>query len=933
MKALGVTVTACGWIMRVVGLFLLWTLWLGLTLLLGLQVYLAIVREYSVPDWAIRRLETELASRGVRAKIGRNRFEPGGRILLEDVELSTPAFEDPLATVKVVNLRLDPWQLAIGRFEPAELEASGLNLFVPAMLSPTGSAEPVARDFDLALAPSHGLIEIKTLSGWLGNIAVTVHGRIQPIDTRRGRRLGTEELIGRAVQAYVKGARQAAELGPWLAQLNTPQIDVALAPDPKYIALASVRLSAPAVHLDPQFSHFGEPVDFEAIRAAAVVPLTGDRSFVVRLSAEIQRVRSPQAELHAVDLRLPIACDPTALSAKPGDLDASIASVATAAGAIDDVTARIGLASLPRLSAEANARFAGENWTVRGAGDLNARRGDAKIEGRLSPPFFDLISRRAGVDLNALLAFATPPRVAATAEFGPDWTLIHASGQFSTGALLAHRVPLDEVSGKFSLRGTQLEVRDVLLRQGENLARGIYSMDTKSNDYRILLTGRLRPVGIAGWFGEWWPHFWSHFDFSAAPPEADVDVLGRWGAPEVSTVFVSVDAKAPEIQTVKFDRVRTTLFIRPEFYEATEFIAEHASGAARGRFRRSVDLEQDAFRWMDFTVDSTMDLQEGARIFGRDGLEIVEPFSFGQPPELHLNGRLEGPASGRGEHEHVEIGVKSSGPFVFYGFPLSDLTFNGTWHDGDLDLREVAATFASGRMQGHAKLSGREPNQRLGFDYDLENASLGEAIHTLEVFNAKLHGQPPPQLSKFQQRLAEGRFGLRMSADGRYRDPLSYVGNGNAELVGAELAEINLLGALSQLLRRSNVLNFTSLRLTTARANFAVNHESLNISELKMTGPTAAVDMKGTYRFDLKQMQFNAKVRPFEEGKTLLANAVGFVLTPLSTVFELKLTGNLESPDWRFVYGPTSLLRTLARKEDLPSKPEEKSEPPPLLRR
>ncbi|MFM8335198.1 MAG: hypothetical protein ACKODK_06525, partial [Opitutaceae bacterium] len=40
-------------------------------------------------------------------------------------------------------------------------------------------------------------------------------------------------------------------------------------------------------------------------------------------------------------------------------------------------------------------------------------------------------------------------------------------------------------------------------------------------------------------------------------------------------------------------------------------------------------------------------------------------------------------------------------------------------------------------------------------------------------------------------------------------------------------------------------------------------------------------------------------------------SVVGAVLTPLSSVLEVKLAGTLEKPSWSLVMGPTNLLRSL----------------------
>ena len=46
---------------------------------------------------------------------------------------------------------------------------------------------------------------------------------------------------------------------------------------------------------------------------------------------------------------------------------------------------------------------------------------------------------------------------------------------------------------------------DARVLMGENEAQGSYWMNFLTTDYRMLLTGRLRPADISGWFhGDWW---------------------------------------------------------------------------------------------------------------------------------------------------------------------------------------------------------------------------------------------------------------------------------------------------------------------------------------------------------------------------------------------------------------------------------------------
>jgi hypothetical protein len=146
----------------------------------------------------------------------------------------------------------------------------------------------------------------------------------------------------------------------------------------------------------------------------------------------------------------------------------------------------------------------------------------------------------------------------------------------------------------------------------------------------------------------------------------------------------------------------------------------------------------------------------------------------------------------------------------------------------------------------------------------------------------------------------------------------SYKGSGNATLTGDALGEVRMLGLLSEL------LSFTSLRFTTARASFNVNGTKLDFSKISVTGANSAIDAHGSYALDRHELDFTARVNPFQESSFIPSILLGAMLTPFSSVLEVKLTGQLDKPAWAFVNGPTNFLRNLTR----PGRPATPPAPP-----
>ena len=271
------------------------------------------------------------------------------------------------------------------------------------------------------------------------------------------------------------------------------------------------------------------------------------------------------------------------------------------------------------------------------------------------------------------------------------------------------------------------------------------------------------------------------------------------------------------------------------------------------------------------------------------------------------SGHLEGPAAPGGEHQTIDIKAESTGGFTVYAFPARNVSFEARLRDDELALEHVEAEVAGGTVTGSARVFGPDAKRRLGFDLTVRGGLLSEAITTVSNYAAQRRGQPPASEDKILSGKSPIHFDASVTAEGRFDDLLSYQGKGNAVLNGAELGEVRLLGLLSAL------LDFTALRFTTARLNFQLQGRKVFFPSVSITGANSSVEGHGDYWLDRSEIEFNARVFPFGESKSLLQSVVGVVLTPLSTALEVKLTGALTQPSWAFVIGPTNLIRSLTQ--------------------
>lgn len=877
--------------------FCVWTLWLALSVLLVFQIYITSSRELALPDFVLRSFEARLAAAGAKLEFGRASFDPLGHVLIEQVSIRLPAFAEPIATAESVYITLDLWALAVGRFEPRALQVSGADLQVAAMLSPTGRAEPIMRDLHFTLIPGSNGLEFPQLSGRLSTLRINAHGGLQTTMLRRGSGAPQPipELLARNYPAI---CRQLIALNERLAGLDSPSVNLELTPSETRGAIVSVEVLASGLKLAAPLS-----LDATRLRAVTQLPLLGDAPYtgVFKVTAGSVRQASGFAAtgVHAL-ISGRLASDFRQFDFLQADVTAATVSGAAITGSPFAVRA---VGPLPNVEAELTTQILGEPLDLHGTMDISAHSANFRATGRFAPGLLIPLGEKLGRDIRRFINFESAPAFDLDVAFAHDWKFTSLAGRIAGDDALAYQVPMNAFSGHIEFDGQRFRATEAVAFIGDNFARGSFEQEFASREFRFLLTGRLNPPAIDGWFHEWWPNFWTHFDFTNGAPVADVDVHGWWGQGLNTTVFVFADCAQPVIRGVSLDHAITRLFIRPHYYDVLELFATRGGGSATGSFTRRLAPEDYSLEGMTFDFDSTLELPAAVGLVGPEVSATFQPFVFSTPPSVKVHGQIDGPAAPRGEHRRIQVEGYSAGAFSFHDFPLQHLEFVADLNDDELSISRLQAGFADGVAAGDIRLSGPDANRRLEFTLSLRDASLRQATVALDTFSARRQGVPPSTSGEFGG--SQVRLALDVSAKGTADDPYSFTGNGRADLWGQGLGRIRLLGLLSEL------LNFTALRFDTLHADFKLQHDSLVFPRVNLSGPDAAVTAHGTYLLARKELDFNARVFPFQESTFILKSVMGLMLSPLSGVLEVKLTGQLGKPQWAFVIGPTNFLRSI----------------------
>lgn len=907
-----------------------WTLWLGLSAALLVQLRVLSDGGLRVPDFVLDIAARRLARHGVVLRAEAVWLDPRGRVLVIEPRLALAGNEEPsdFAAADAVSLRLLRRDLLRGKINPARVELAGLSLRLPARQSPSGVDEVLLAggEFRLSRPPGEAWI-VEQASARVLDVPTAFSG-VLPSG-------GAAAPVGDVDKAVRITLRRAADFYRRLADLpldSVRSLRIDLSPDRLVASAGLPRLDIPDHPAIP------DPLvgsSLENVGLALALPF--DDSGVPELRIEAGRLAAPAG--------LALETGPVSLGLRApakGEIELDLAASGirktdtTVPPAPLVLSARHSAAD-GRLAARFSTRLADAPWSVSVEGLPASRSGSASAAGALTPALLDQIRPFLPPKARPILTIADPVSVALTAsaaDGAPGPVVVRAVA----GRAVAHHVRFDRAGAvlTYDHAAGRLRADELVLVQDDSLAAGSYEMDARTLDFRFLLGGRLRPMAIEGWFSGWWDRFWDDFGFGPRPADAEVDIQGRWGHVEPTTVFVGASSGPMKLRAQPLDALSTRVWIRYNFFDILAFRATHEGHVAEGSFAQSL-AENGHWSRLAFDVRADFPLSALPNIFPDDGPAIAEPFSLDAPPRIHLVGSVAGPGAPADQtgRQRYALDLSTSAPLRYHGFPLDHLSLRLEREDALIKLENIRAGFADGLARGRAELSGPEADRWLAFDLQLHDAKPDLVIARWRAFQATFPPAPettePASRSESAPQPLGGSLDFSLRATGPLEQPLGYSGRGSARITGADLARIRLLGGLSSVLSEIGV-GLTTLRLTDLEADFDLQKNRLVFDTLKLTGPSALVEADGEATLPEGGLAFSAKVRPFEQKSGIISSTVGLVLTPLTHVLEVELDGTLENPGWTFSYGPTRLFRRITgqRPKSSSTAPEPTPPAPPV---
>ncbi|MBM3876581.1 MAG: hypothetical protein FJ386_07675 [Verrucomicrobia bacterium] len=517
--------------------------------------------------------------------------------------------------------------------------------------------------------------------------------------------------------------------------------------------------------------------------------------------------------------------------------------------------------------------------------------------------------------------FDTPPRVSVEAAVtlpawtnkAPDWKAdvlptLTLAGNVAGGRGSYRTVPFTAVRTDVTLSNEVLHLPNLAVQRPEGRAEFSYTEVLRTRDYRFRGHAAIDPRAVRPLLeDDGQRRVLDDLRFTV-PPRIEGEVRGCWLARDRVGLDVRVAVTNFILRGEECGSFTAAVQFTNEVFRVTDARITRGAGLATVPLG-VVDLR--AQRLFLTNVHSTLDPMPVARAIGPKTAQHLAPYRFGKPPVARVNGSLP-LRDGETTDLHFEI---SGGPFAWQRFNLPDIRGGIHWVTNTLVLTNVTGRFYGGELRGDAAFDFTRDD---GADFRFSMVTAGADLRALVA-----------DVSTPTNRLEGTLSGVLSVTSGRTEDFKSWQGFGSARLTNGLLWDVPLVGIFSPVLN-AIVPGLGASRAREATANFTITNSVVRTTDLEIRSPPARLHYDGTIDFESR---VNARVEAelFRDA-FLVGPLLSFITTPLTKVFEYKVTGTLSRPEGEPTYVPKFLLLPLrpfhTLKQLIPGL-DDSSKPPP----
>lgn len=288
------------------------------------------------------------------------------------------------------------------------------------------------------------------------------------------------------------------------------------------------------------------------------------------------------------------------------------------------------------------------------------------------------------------------------------------------------------------------------------------------------------------------------------------------------------------------------------------------------------------------------DVEDATGIIGPKTKEAVDPYHFSNPPLVHVEGMI---PLRDAESSDLHFKLLKGGPFHYWRFNIPEVTGDLHWVTNTLLITNITGSFYGGNIRGNAF-----------FEFGATNGTAYR-FHTVST-NSLLNPFLEDMLLRTNN--YEGRIDCDLNiTSANARSMKTWNGSGTAALRDGFLWDLPLFGVMTPFMEGLGE-GLGKSRVREGTASYFITNSVIYTADLELKTPTIRMLYKGSVDFD-------ANVDAEVEGMPI-SKLIRFVVSPVTKLYEFKVTGTLSQPKLEPLYVIPKLLPKVLSVPFLPFK-------------
>ena len=512
-----------------------------------------------------------------------------------------------------------------------------------------------------------------------------------------------------------------------------------------------------------------------------------------------------------------------------------------------------------------------------------------------------------GRDQLAKISWTQPPALHANGSLrlppwtnaAPDWPGEITSSMWLQGSLaftnaVAGGLKLDSVRTHFTCADRLWDVPDLTLVQGRTRLHLSGEESETTKNFHGLLTGRIDEATVGalltssnavGGLGQLTCH---------EPLVLALDVSGNLRTLETLCATGRIALTNFAIRGQTMDSVAASFY----YTNLAAFIYEPEMSRAGGaQWMKADELLLDLRRqaiWITNAM-AVVDPLVLARAIGPKTGRWMEPYQFLTPPLLRVHGStpiININNAADAEYADLTFEIMRGVPFRWAKLQTTNVTGTVRWLHQSLLLTNVVADIYDGHGEGAGFLDFRPVGYACDFNFSFALTNVN--LHLLTA-----------DLSTNKNNLAGQLSGAVAVTNANSADWRSWNGSGHAQLHNGVLWDVPIFAFVSPLLNRVSP-GLGNNRASDAAADFVITNGVIATDSLLIRADMMRLQYAGTV--DLKQKVDARVTAQLLRNVPVIGSVLSLAFSPVSKIFECRVTGQLGEPVVTPVFIPKILL-------------------------